>query len=145
MTTTGWSVCYRGTRVVALLHMLPLDTHSPADWLYPVDDKGYSTAARALHTGRRPSGYCGSTCWTLNPGSGQSYCSFNSHTNSNSALVKYILSASVWTNSTKSYPKIKICFHGIFEQLAYTMNYFVCISVNEIYAETSCVSVLRCY
>ena len=69
------------------------------------------------------------TCWTLNPGSGQSYCSFSSHTNSNSALIKYILRASGWTHSTKLYPNIKICFHGILEQLADTMNYFVCISV----------------
>ena len=69
-------------------------------------------------------------CWTLNPGSGQSYCSFSSHTNSNSALMKYILRASGWTHSTKLYPNIKICFHGILEQLADTMNYFVFLYVH---------------
>ena len=102
----------------------------------------HSWASRAH---RRPSSYCGPTCWTQNPGSGQSYCSFNSHTNSNSALMKYILRPSGWTHSTKLYPDIKFCFHGILDQLADTINYFVCISVNEIYVETSCVSVLRCY
>ena len=41
-----------------------------------------------------------------------------------------------WTHSTKLYPNIKICFHRILEQLVGTMNYFVCISVSEIYLET---------
>ena len=56
--------------------------------------------------------------------------------------MKNILRASGWTHSTKLYPNIKICFRGILEQLADNVNYFVCISVNEIYVETSCVSVL---
>ena len=115
--------------------------YSLTSWLYPVDYTGYSTAERAVHTDRRPSNYCGPTCWTQNPGSGQSYCSFNIHTNSNSALMKYILRPSAWTHSTKLYPDIKFCFYGILEQLANTINCFVCISVNEIYVETSCVSV----
>ena len=75
----------------------------------------YSTAARAVHTVRRPCSHCGPTCWTLNPRSGQSYCSFNSHTNSNFALMKYILGAGGWTHSTKLYPNIKICFRDILE------------------------------
>ena len=41
-----------------------------------------------------------------------------------------------WTHSTKLYPNIKSCFHRILEQLVGTMNYFVCISVSEIYLET---------
>ena len=81
----------------------------------------------------------------LNPGSGQSYCSCNSHTNSNSALMKYTLRASGWPHSTKLYRDIKICIHRTLEQLVGTMNYFVCISVSEIYLETWCMSVLRRY
>ena len=43
----------------------------------------YSTAPQPVHTSRRPGSDCGLACWwTMNPGSGQSYCSFNSHTNS---------------------------------------------------------------
>ena len=80
--------------------------------------QGYSTAAWAVHTVRRLSSHCRPTCWTLNPRSGQSYCSFNSHTNSNFALMKYILGAGGWTHSTKLYPNIKICCHDILEQLA---------------------------
>ena len=124
-------------------HMLPATRYPATNW--PTIPRGYSTAAQSVHTDRRPSGDCGLACWTLNPGSGQSYCRFNSHTNSNSALVKYNLRASGWTHSTKLYPNIKICFRGILEQLADTVNYFVCISLDEIYVETSCVSVLRCY
>ena len=50
--------------------------------------------------------------------------------------MKYTLRASGWTHSTKSYRDIKICIHRILEQLVGTMNYFVCISVSEIYLET---------
>ena len=41
-----------------------------------------------------------------------------------------------WTHSMKLYPNIKMCFHRILEQLVGTLNYFVCISVSEIYLET---------
>ena len=132
----GWKHCHTSCHPILIDHL--------TDYT-PCVTRGYSTAARAVHTVRRPSSHCGPTCWTFNPRSGQSYCSFNSHTNSNFALMNYILGAGGWSHSTKLYPNIKICFHDILEQLADTMNYFVCISVNEIYVETSCVSVLRCY
>ena len=127
----------------ALPHMLPATRYPATSW--PTIPRGYSTAPQPVHTGRRPSSDCGLACWTMNPGSGQSYCSFNSHTNSNSALVKYNVRASGWTHSLKLYPNIKICVRHILEQLVGITNNFVCISVNEIYVETSCVSVLRCY
>ena len=57
--------------------------------------------------------------------------------------MKYTLRASGWTHSTKLYRNIKICIHRILEQLVGTMNYFVCISVTEIYLETLSMSVLR--
>ena len=128
----------------ALPHMLPATRYPATSW--PTKPRGYSTAPQPVHTSRRPGSDCGLACWwTMNPGPGQSYCSFNSHTNSNYALVKYNLRASRWTHSTKLYPNIKICVHHILEQLVGITNNFVCISVNEIYVETSCVSVLRCY
>ena len=70
----------------ALPHMLAATRYPATSW--PTIPRGYSTAPQPVHTGRRPSSDCGLACWTMNPGSGQSYCSFNSHTNSNSALVK---------------------------------------------------------
>ena len=101
--------------IEALPHMLPATRYPATSW--PTIPRGYSTAAQPVYTGRRPSSDCGLACWTLNPSSGQSYCSFNSHTNSNSALVKYNLRASGWTHSTKLYPNIKICVHHILQQL----------------------------
>ena len=84
----------------ALPHMLPATRYPATSW--PTKPRGYSTAPQPVHTSRRPGSDCGLACWwTMNPGSGQSYCSFNSHTNSNSALVKYNLRASRWTHSTK--------------------------------------------
>ena len=106
MTTTGWSVRYRGTWVEALPHKLPPDdTHWPADWLSRGWHRVTAQHRCASRAHRRPSSHCGPTCWTLNLRSGQSYCSFNSHTNSNFALMKYILGAGGWTHSTKLYPK----------------------------------------
>ena len=107
--------------------------------------QGYNTAAQTVHTNRWPGSYCRPACWTLNPGLGQSYCSFNSHINLNSALMKYTLRDGGWTHSMNLYLNIKICFHRILEQLVGTTNYFVCIYVSEIYLETSCKSVLRSY
>ena len=112
----------------ALPHMLPATRYPATSW--PTIPRGYSTAPQPVHTGRRPGSDCGLACWTMNPGSGQSYCSFNSHTISNSALVKYNLRASGWKHSTKLYPNIKICVHHILEQLVGITNNFVCISVN---------------
>ena len=108
----GYRHCPRGTATHAATQ------YSLTSWLTntPWMTLGYSTAARAVHTDMCPSSYCGLTCWTLDPGSGQFYCSFNSHANSNSALMKCILRASGWTHSTKLYPNIKICFHGMLEQ-----------------------------
>ena len=87
--------------IEALFHMLPSDAHYPADLLYPgrVWHGGCSMAGYTVHTDRRPRSYCRLACWTLNPASGQSYCSFNSHKNSNFALMKYTLRASAGMNT----------------------------------------------
>ena len=107
----------------------------PTDQLtYFTRARDCSMAAYTVHTDRRPRSYCGLACWTLNPASGQSYCSFNSHKNSHFALMKYTLRASAGMNTINEV--IKICIHRILEQLVGTMNYFVCISVSEIYLET---------
>ena len=130
--TAGWPVRYRGTA-----------THAAAT-RYPVTSwQGVTAQLRNPCTpAGLPSSNCGPACWTLNPGS---YCSFNSHTNSNSALMKYTLRATGWTHSTKLYRDIEIFIHRILEQLVVAMTYFVYISVSGIYLETWCMSVLRCY
>ena len=83
--------------IEALFHMLPPDAHWPADLLCP--GTGFSMAAYTVHTDRRTRSYCGLACRTLNLASGQSYCSFNSHKNSNFALMKYTLGASAGMNT----------------------------------------------
>ena len=124
---TDWSVRYRGTVPHAatrcpLTSWPTLPGHGIAAWL-----------RYTVHTDRRPRSYCGLACWTLNPASGQSTV-----TRTRISLWWNILYVPVpgWTHSTKLYPNIKICFHRILKQLVGTMNYFVCISVSEIYLKT---------
>ena len=100
VTTPGWSVRYRGT-VPHAATRCPLTSWPtlPGPWM----TRGCSMAAQTVHTDRRPRSYCGPACPTLNPASEQSYCSFNSHTNLNSALMKYTLHVSGWTHIQRSY------------------------------------------
>ena len=125
--------------IEALFHMLPPDAHWPADLLYPGREWGCSMAAYNVHTDRRPTQ--GATAdwpvghWTRLQ---DSPTVVSTVTRTRISLWWNILYVALpgWTHSTKVYPNINICFHRILEQLVGTMNYFVCISVSEIYLET---------
>ena len=111
----------------------------PTDQLtYFTRARDCSMAANTVHTDRRPRSYCGPWSvghWTRLQDSPPVVWTV---TRTRISLWWNILYVPVpgWTHSTKLYPNIKICFHRILEQLVGTMNYFVCISVSEIYLET---------
>ena len=111
----------------------------PTDQLtYFTRARDCSMAAYTVHTDRRPRSYCGPWSvghWTRLQ---DSPTVVSTVTRTRISLWWNILYVPMpgWTHSTKLYPNIKICFRRILEQLVGTMNYFVCISVSEIYLET---------
>ena len=125
---TGWSVRYRGTVPHAATPM-------------PTDQLTYFTRARdMLRTPCTQTGAQGATAdpvghWIRLQGSPTVVSTV---TRTRISLWWNMLYVPVpgWTHSTKLYPNIKMCFHRILEQLVGTLNYFVCISVSEIYLET---------
>ena len=125
--------------IEALFHMLPLDAHWPADLLYPCSE--WHGVAAWLRTPCTQTGAQGATAdwpvghWTRLQ---DSPTVVSTVTWTRISLWWNILYVPVpaWTHSTKLYLNIIICFHRILEQLVGTMNYFVCISVSEIYSET---------
>ena len=128
---TGWSVRYRGT-VPHAVTRCPLTSwptlpgHGIAAWLRtPCTQTGAQGVSADWPVGH----------WTRLQ---DSPAVVSTVTRTRISLWWNILYVPVpgWTHSTKLYPNIKICFHRILEQLVGTMNYFVCISVSEIYLET---------
>ena len=130
-----WLVCTLQRHCSTCCHPMPI--HQLTYFIRARDCSMAAYTAYTVHTDRRPRSYCGLACWTLNRLQ-DSPTVVSTVTRTRISLWWNILYVPVpgWTHSTKLYPNIKICFHRILEQLVGTMNYFVCISVSEIYLET---------